>query len=91
MMIDLNEEEVTEELCKYNAKVKKTLTNNELLSQSLLFSMVGTETTSTTLTNISYNLAMNQQVQNKLIAEIDATLTSNVFDLIIFFLSMIFC
>ncbi len=78
-MIDLNEEEVTEELCKYNAKVKKTLTNNELLSQSLLFSMVGTETTSTTLTNISYNLAMNQQVQNKLIAEIDATLTSNVF------------
>jgi cytochrome P450 len=79
MMIDLNEEEVTEELCKYNAKVKKTLTNNELLSQSLLFSMVGTETTSTTLTNISYNLAMNQQVQNKLIAEIDATLTSNVF------------
>ena len=78
MMIDLNEEEVTEELCKYNAKVKKTLTNNELLSQSLLFSMVGTETTSTTLTNISYNLAMNQQVQDKLIAEIDTTLSSNV-------------
>ena len=78
-MIDLNEEEVTEELCKYNAKVKKTLTNNELLSQSLLFSMVGTETTSTTLTNISYNLAMNQQVQDKLIAEIDTTLSSNVF------------
>jgi len=78
MMVDLNEEEVAEDLGKDNAKLKKTLTNNELLSQSLLFSMVGTETTSTTLTNISYNLAMNQQVQDKLIAEIDTTLSSNV-------------
>ncbi len=78
-MVDLNEEEVAEDLGKDNAKLKKTLTNNELLSQSLLFSMVGTETTSTTLTNISYNLAMNQQVQDKLIAEIDTTLSSNVF------------
>ena len=50
--------------------------------------MVGIETTGTTLTNVSYNLAMNPEVQDKLIEEIDTVLDSHV---IYFRLKKIFC
>lgn len=78
-MVDCNEDEMAEVLeGKKESKLKKTLTNSEILSQSVLFSMVGTETTSTTLTNVSYSLAMNPEVQDKLIQEIDTVLANHV-------------
>lgn len=58
--------------------LKKTLTNKELISQSLFFLTAGHDTTTAALEFISYNLAMNQNVQNKLIDEIDRILEQHV-------------
>lgn len=54
--------------------LKNKLTNGEILSQAILFMMVGTETTAVTLGYTSYNLAMNPTVQDKLVKEIDLVL-----------------
>ncbi len=54
--------------------LKKTLTNSEILSQSVLFMMVGTDTTANTLSWVSHNLALNMDVQEKLIEEVDTIL-----------------
>lgn len=62
----------------WNGPLKKTLTNKEILSQSVLFLLAGYETTATTLEFITYNLAMNPDVQEKLIHEVDAVLENHV-------------
>ncbi|RNA32702.1 cytochrome P450 3A9-like [Brachionus plicatilis] len=61
-------------LLKWNADFKKTLTNHEILSQSILFLLAGYETTAHTLCFISYCLAMNPKYQDKLCNEIDTVL-----------------
>lgn len=61
-----------------NKNVNKILTNNEIISQAILFFLAGYETTSTTLEWISFHLARNQDVQNKLINEIDIILDKYV-------------
>lgn len=61
-----------------NKALKKTLTNKEIISQSIQFLMAGYETTSTTLEFIAYCLAMNQQCQDTLIDEIDRVLDQHV-------------
>ncbi|KFW06596.1 Cytochrome P450 3A40, partial [Eurypyga helias] len=53
----------------------KSLSDEEILAQSLLFVFAGYETTSSTLSYISYNLATHPDVQRRLQDEIDATLT----------------
>ena len=68
-----------EEKKTWNGPLKKTLTNNELLSQAILFLAAGYETTATTLEFISYNLAKNQEIQDKLINEIDQVLEKHVY------------
>lgn len=70
---EINKEEQSEDIKAYK-NLKKTLTNAEILSQSIMFMMAGSETTSTALSWISYNLAMHPDIQDKLIQEIDDAL-----------------
>lgn len=80
MMVDLEEQNVETNNQNENNEqnifkpqyIKNKLTNAEILSQAILFMMVGTETTATALGYISYNLAMHQDVQDKLIEEVDS-------------------
>ena len=46
------------------------LTTNEILAQSLLFFIAGYETTATAMSFLAYNLATNQECQEKLYQEI---------------------
>lgn len=58
--------------------LKKTLTGKEIMSQAIMFLIAGYETTATALEFLAYNLAMNQDVQNKLIEEVDNVIDQNV-------------
>ncbi|GBO11074.1 Cytochrome P450 6B2 [Araneus ventricosus] len=49
----------------------KSLSEDELLAQCILFFMVGYETTATVLTFLAYCLAVNPEWQEKLIKEVD--------------------
>lgn len=72
----------------WNGPLRKTLTVSERLSQSLQFLIAGYETTATALEFISYNLAMHQDVQDRLIQETDEILKKHV--RILFFLIFFF-
>lgn len=63
---------------EWNGPLKKSLTSNEILAQAIVFLAAGYDTTSTTLQFISYNLAKYQEVQDKLIEEIDDILKKHV-------------
>jgi len=54
--------------------IKNTLTNKEILAQAFIFLIAGYETSGSSLTLISYNLALNPEVQEKLIDEVDRVL-----------------
>lgn len=74
-MIDHEEQEATGVSQSNSSKsINKKLTNNQMISQSLLFMLAGTDTTAVALTYISYNLAMNPEIQDKLINEVDSVL-----------------
>ncbi|XP_030585420.1 cytochrome P450 3A40-like [Archocentrus centrarchus] len=55
----------------------KGLTDHEILSQAMIFLFAGYETTSSSLTFLSYNLGTNPQVMKKLQEEVDATFPNN--------------
>ena len=74
---EIETQEETEELKSYK-NLKKTLSNTEILAQSILFMMVGTDTTDTALSWISHNLALYPEIQDKLIQEIDEALERHV-------------
>lgn len=63
---------------RWNSSLKKTLTDKDIIAQSILFLVAGYETTAITLEFISYNLAMNQDVQDHLLCEIDDVLERHV-------------
>lgn len=82
-MVEHSEEDKQDQIAdyrpqKWNGHMKKTLTNEEIISQSLLFFVAGYDTTAGTLEFISYNLATNQEAQNILLAEIDNVLEKHV-------------
>jgi cytochrome P450 family 3 subfamily A len=54
--------------------MKNTLSNKEVLAQAILFLLAGYETSGSSLTMISYNLACYPECQEKLIDEIDGVL-----------------
>lgn len=74
MMVDHEETEDTEQNKTEKTHLKKTLTNAEILSQSILFMLVGSDTTASTLTWITHNLVMYPECQDKLIKEVDSVL-----------------
>nr|AHL88979.1 cytochrome p450 3044A1 [Brachionus koreanus] len=71
---DFEDQHSDSKLYKWNTELKKTLTNKEILSQSILFLLAGYETTAQTLCYVAYNLAMNPVHQQKLCEEIDTVL-----------------
>ncbi|XP_054722244.1 cytochrome P450 3A24-like [Uloborus diversus] len=50
----------------------KTLSQDEVIAQCVLFFSVGYETTAATLTFVAYSLALNPECQEKLIQEVDS-------------------
>jgi len=56
---------------------EKTLSENEILAQALVFFLAGYETTATTLSFCTYELALNPDIQQKLYEEIMSSLDSN--------------
>ncbi|CAG2104891.1 unnamed protein product, partial [Medioppia subpectinata] len=55
----------------------KHLTENEILAQALIFFLAGYETTATTLTFCTYELALNPHIQQRLYKEIVASVDSD--------------
>ena len=78
----ISEEEKSKELesdKKWNEKhLRKTLTSEEIFSQTVMFLLAGYETTANTLSFIAYNLATNPDQQNKLIQEIENVIANHV-------------
>jgi cytochrome P450 family 3 subfamily A len=86
MMVD-HEEQAGNELEESDFKgdlktcqLKKGLTDAEILAQAVLFLSAGYETTQSALTFVGYNLALNPDIQQKLIKEIDAAHEKHVCD-----------
>ncbi len=59
-------------------KPQKQLTNGQIISQSLLFMLAGTDSTAAVLYWVSYKLALHPEIQDKLINEVDSILEKYV-------------
>ena len=66
------------ELNSHWKTLKKSLNNNEILSQAFLFLLAGSETTATTMTFLAYLLAKNPEIQSKLYKEIEKSFNEHV-------------
>lgn len=75
--VNESKEEMDASLRALNNVVEKKLTENEILAQCWLFFIAGYETTASTLTYCSYELAVNPGVQQKLYEEIRDSLNNN--------------
>ncbi|CAG2167306.1 unnamed protein product, partial [Oppiella nova] len=76
--VNEGEEELESEKKALNVNlVNKQLTEYEILAQAIVFFLAGYETTATTLTFCTYELALNQDIQDKLYEEINSAVDSN--------------
>ena len=66
------------EVTDKDGKQVSKLSDDEVLGQSFTFILAGYETTSNALAYTTYCLALNPEVQDKLIKEIDETVGDNV-------------
>lgn len=73
-----NQNEMTFESSEKLKNLRKTLTNQEIISQCAVFLNAGYDTTHLTLGYIAYNLALNPDHQQTLCEEIDKILEENV-------------
>ncbi|NXI64072.1 CP3AO protein, partial [Anseranas semipalmata] len=73
LMVDSQSSQNSSEPAEENDSYK-TLSDEEILAQALVFVFAGYETSSSTLSYISYNLAVHPDVQQRLQDEIDANL-----------------
>lgn len=71
---DVNDNEVKQSYVDADQWRTRGLSMEEVLGNSILFMLVGYDTTSNALTFASYNLATNPECQEKLIEEIDTVL-----------------
>uniref|UniRef100_T1INY8 Cytochrome P450 n=1 Tax=Strigamia maritima TaxID=126957 RepID=T1INY8_STRMM len=69
--IPSDENNKTEENESQQTGTKKTLTREIVIAQTVLFILAGHETTANTLSFLAYELATNQDIQEKLIKEVD--------------------
>lgn len=53
-----------------NTSDKRTLTENEIIAQCIIFFIAGFETTATTISNVFYYLAINPDIQDRLCEEL---------------------
>jgi cytochrome P450 len=65
--------------------LKKNLTNDEILSQAVLFLSAGYDTVERSLSFITYNLAINPEYQEELCEEVDSILEKYVIKIIFYF------
>lgn len=75
---DLLELMLRAEVTDKDGKHVSKLSDDEVLAQSFTFILAGYETTSNALAYTTYCLAMNSEVQDKLIKEIDEAVGDNV-------------
>lgn len=66
------------EVTDKDGKQVSKLSDDEVLAQSFTFILAGYETTSNALAYATYCLALNPEVQDKLIKEIDESIGDNV-------------
>ena len=76
LLIDAHQDSPTQENddmddVQFDVEKKRRLTDDEILANSVMFLLAGSDTTATALTRLAYCLATNMDVQEKLIAEID--------------------
>ncbi|XP_063917833.1 cytochrome P450 9e2-like [Zophobas morio] len=62
------------EFTKNAKKIERVLTDQDITSQALVFFFAGFETVSSLMSLMSYELALNPDVQDKLVQEVDDTL-----------------
>ena len=75
---DLLELMLKAEIKDSEGKQVSKLSEDEVVAQSFVFLLAGYETTSNTLSYVTYCLALNPEVQEKLIKEIDDAVGDNV-------------
>ena len=64
----------------WNIDKNQRLTEDEIIAQAWIFFVAGYETTATTLSFCSYELALNQEIQDKLYQELISTMKNNLDD-----------
>ncbi|XP_046333728.2 cytochrome P450 3A24-like isoform X1 [Haliotis rufescens] len=68
------EEKDSASYVEMDKSLRRGMTNDEILGNAMLFLFAGYETTNVTLAYFAYNLAINQDCQDRLIEEIDRVL-----------------
>ncbi|CAG0888445.1 unnamed protein product [Darwinula stevensoni] len=87
LMLDVQEEEQKE--CETDPSKTPVITEEVIIAQqTVLFFLAGYDTTATTLTMVTYNLALHPEAQEKAVAEIREKIAQHVSPFFIFWLEV---